>query len=238
MHKGREHAARMLREGGYARHKDGDIHADAAADKKMVVKAVHQHDQQLHHGKHTHLKLRGGGKVHGKEAECRPDRRARGGEIGVTHGLKAEKHEETVGEWAPAERRAAGGHIGKKAKHSKVIVNVHAAPEGDPQREQQAHQMGMQQGARMGAQAAMQRMAGAGGGGGPPAGQMRPPGGMAGGPPPGGAPGGPMPGGGAPPGAGMAPRPMPPGAGAPGPMMASGGAMRDRLGRFTGGAVT
>ena len=232
-HPGREHARRMIREGGYHERKHGDIHEDSAADAKMVRSAISQHDIQLHGGKKTHLRLKSGGRVPGGEAECRPDKRARGGgmaEIGATKGIGAEHREETVGAWKPAHLARGGPVKGGK----KVIVNVHAAPAGDPQREAQAahagRQQGMQLGARMGAQAAAQRMAGAGGApGGPP----RPP--M---PPPGMAP----PGAGGPPGA-MPPRPMPPpGAGGPpgGPpgMMARGGAMRrDIHGRFAGGKV-
>ena len=37
--------------------------ADLAADKKMIKKAIGQHDAQMHGGKKTTLKLRAGGKT-------------------------------------------------------------------------------------------------------------------------------------------------------------------------------
>ena len=37
--------------------------ADVAADKKLIKKAINQHDAQLHGGKKTTLKLRAGGKT-------------------------------------------------------------------------------------------------------------------------------------------------------------------------------
>ena len=37
--------------------------ADLAADKKLIKKAIGQHDAQLHGGKKTTLKLRAGGKT-------------------------------------------------------------------------------------------------------------------------------------------------------------------------------
>ena len=109
-----------------------------------------------------------GGRVHGEKAESRPDRRARGGEVG-------------------------GKHRGKPAVNIKIAAGGGG---GDPQREQQALAMGRQQGmavgAKLGARAAAQKMAGAPppGAGGPPPGGLPtvPPG--AGGPP--GQPVGPM----------------------------------------------
>jgi hypothetical protein len=37
--------------------------SDLAQDKKMIKKAINQHDAQLHGGKKTTLKLRAGGKT-------------------------------------------------------------------------------------------------------------------------------------------------------------------------------
>jgi hypothetical protein len=172
----RARGGRMLRESGYKHH------ADEPEDRKMIEKAVHQHDGQLHseHGSHvgrTKLKLNRGGKVKGAHPKERVDRRAR------------------------------GGHV---KGHGKTIINVNAGGEqGGQQQAAMAHQQGMQQGIQMGARAAAQKLAGGapggppGGGAPPPRPPMMPPqgGGM---PPP-----GMMPPGGAPPGA-MPPRPMPP----------------------------
>lgn len=205
----RARGGRMLRESGY--HEDNNA--------SMIKSAMHQHSQQKHaagksHVGETHLKLRRGGKVHGKEAAHRPDRRARGGMISI------DQPDDADGNDVKDSGRARGGKVG--AKRVQIVVN--AGPKGDPQREQMAHQAGIQQGLAVGKSAGMPHPAGPPPGampGGPPAGM--PPGAMAGKPPMG------------PPGGGMPPRPMgpPPGAG----MMARGGAMRDQHGRFMGGRV-
>jgi hypothetical protein len=214
-----ERGHRQLREAGYAHHKHGDIHKDAAQDLQMIAGAVHKHEAHLHKGQ-PKTKLRRGGKVPGHEAHGRPDRRARGGMVSIDQPDDAE------GSMHAHSARARGGHVGKKG--GKTIINIHAGggEQGNPQREQMAHQAGMQQGAQLGAKAVLAKIGG--GAGGPPPGGP-PPGGM----PPGGMPGRPMM---PPPGAG--PGMPPPGAGGPPmPMRARGGAMRDSCGRFTGGAV-
>lgn len=48
-------------------------------EKRLIRRAVGEHDTQLHGGKRTKLKLAGGGKVHGAASAPRLDRRARGG---------------------------------------------------------------------------------------------------------------------------------------------------------------
>lgn len=48
---------------GRAFKKGGKVDDDVAQDKKIVTKAINQHDNQLHGGKKTHLKLACGGKV-------------------------------------------------------------------------------------------------------------------------------------------------------------------------------
>ena len=136
----------------------------------------------------------------------------------------------------PARRAEGGGLDMPSTEHPKPKTKSHGAPKNvivmvghgdDGAKAQMAHQEGMQQGAQLGARAAMQKMAAAGGGGpprppmAPPPGPAMPPpggGGMAGGPPMMGAPRPPM--------------------GAPPPQMArAGGMIRDRMGRFVGGAV-
>ena len=55
---------------------------DIAEDKKLVRKAIREHETAEHGGKHAALKLKGGGKVHGKASKShRPDRKMRGGEV-------------------------------------------------------------------------------------------------------------------------------------------------------------
>lgn len=106
----------------------------ARAAKRIVRKDLKEHENAEHGGKHEHLKLKAGGAVHGKESEERPDRRAR------------------------------GGHVGKKAPSVKVNV-------GSPAEALQAEQMGRQQGMALGA-----KLGGAGGPPMPPRPAMPPPG--------------------------------------------------------------
>lgn len=215
-------AARQLREGGYTRAKDGNIHGDHAQDASMVRKAISQHDAQLHspgksHDGKTRLKLRSGGMVTGHKPKQRPDRRARGGDVNDMRGRDLPN--DAGGNVNEHSARAKGGSVGKKGR---VIINIRSGGQQDQQQLQAAHQAGIQQGTMLGARAAAAKMAG-GAPGGPPPGA--PPGGMP--PGPGARPMMPPPG--APPGGGMPPRP-------PGPM-ARGGPLRGPDGRFTGGAV-
>lgn len=225
-------AARQLRESGYARRKDGDIHGAAAADARMIGAGVHQHEAALHKGSpRTKLKLRSGGKVPGCEPKGRPDRRARGGGMDVNEMAGRDLPNDAQGNVNERSARAKGGGVGDK-KHGRVVINIKAGGGDDQQKMQAAHQAGIQQGAMLGARAAAAKMGG--GPGGPPPGAGMPPPGAGG--PPGAMPPHPMmppPGAGGPPG--MPPRPMPPGAGP----MRSGGALRPRGldGRFSGGAL-
>ena len=74
-HESAEHRAhRMLRDGGY---KGG---GEVKVAKRVVRKALREHENAEHGGKHEKLKLKAGGAVHGEQSEHRPDRRARGGE--------------------------------------------------------------------------------------------------------------------------------------------------------------
>lgn len=41
--------------------------SDVAQDKKMIKKAITQHDQHMHGGKKEEIKLRKGGKMKGKK---------------------------------------------------------------------------------------------------------------------------------------------------------------------------
>ena len=66
---------KVLKSAGYARG------GDAEQDKKMIKKAIDEHDAQLHGGKKTHLKLKHGGMIEGKKTEKRADKYARGGSV-------------------------------------------------------------------------------------------------------------------------------------------------------------
>ncbi len=74
--------AHGYRVGGEVSHRD----PDAAEDKRMVEKAVHQHEKHEHGGNLTKLKLKTGGAVHGEHSAARPDKRARGGPAGGKKG--------------------------------------------------------------------------------------------------------------------------------------------------------
>lgn len=74
---------RMLGEGGYKAGGKIDPHSDKAADVRLIRKAFREHENAEHKGKHEKLKLKAGGKVPGKKAKARPDRRARGGFVSI-----------------------------------------------------------------------------------------------------------------------------------------------------------
>jgi len=82
-----EKARHHLKRAGYA---TGGMtgHSDAAEDKKLITRAINEHDAQLHGGKKTHLKLKTGGAVEGKKAGGRLDKLARGG----SHKPKGKPH--------------------------------------------------------------------------------------------------------------------------------------------------
>lgn len=189
--------------------------------KKIVTKALREHENAEHGGKHERLKLKSGGRVHGKHSEHRPDRRRRA-EGGSTEELRRDEGEheysghmkaESDRESGETEGRARGGrHGGEHGKGKIGAVNIAI---GNPEKEQMAKQQGLQAGLQAGIQKGV--MAARAGAGGPPPG--------AGGPPPGAPPPRPPmagpPGGGMPPPGAIPGGAMPPGAGAPpGAMMA------------------
>lgn len=216
----RERAHHMLSRGGYSGGEcsEADGGKVSKATIAVVKKAVHEHDKQEHPGKHTKLRLKAGGEVHGKKEAHRPDRRARGGEMeDADEKLMRHNPEGSSGESGEAEGRAKGGRHegGGKGKIGAVNIAI-----GNPEKEQQAKQQGVQAGMQIGMQkgAAMAK-AGAGGPPGAP-----PPGAGPGGPPmPPHPMAGPPPGAGGPPPGGMPPGGPPPGAPPPGMMRKDGG---------------
>jgi hypothetical protein len=215
----------MLSRGGYsagecAKKDGGSVRAEA---EKLVKRGVAEHENHEHGGKHTKLRLKAGGEVHGKKAHERPDRRARGGshdDDDADDKLTSHMPEGDSGETGETEGRKRGGEHGKGGEGKGKIGAVNIAI-GNPEKEQQAKQEGVQAGMQIGMQKGAQ-MAHAGAGG-------PPPGGGAGGPPmpprpPMAGPPGGMPPGGAPPGA------MPPGAGGPPPGAPPPGAMPRKSG--------
>lgn len=70
--------AKMLRDSGY-RSNGGKVTMPKV--KRTVKKAIREHENAEHQGKHEKLKLKAGGKVEGKRPAHRPDRRARGGAL-------------------------------------------------------------------------------------------------------------------------------------------------------------
>ena len=73
--------------GNHAMHRarGGAIHEDAEEDARMVEKGVHEHENHLHGGKHTKLKLKHGGEVEGHKAHHHMAHRARGGKAAGKH---------------------------------------------------------------------------------------------------------------------------------------------------------
>ena len=70
-----EHARELVRRTGHHMASGGDV----AQDKKLIERAMSEHDAQQHGGKKTHLKLKSGGFAEGHEARRHLARRARGG---------------------------------------------------------------------------------------------------------------------------------------------------------------
>jgi hypothetical protein len=168
-------AQAMMHRTGYAR--GGALRQEegrpALKDKRMVKKAVRQHETHDHKGEpKTDLKLKSGGDVEGDRAFPRLDQRARGG--GMMPGASMK------GSGPP---KKAGGHGG-----AKVNVNI-ISPGASHAEKQQAAMAGMQMGAKLGAAGGARPPMGGpppgAGIGGAPRPPMPPPG-------PGGAPMGPM----------------------------------------------
>ena len=209
-----ERGSRMLREGGYVRHREGaDIHhPDAAEDKNLI-------HEELGKAKITPGRNKGG-KIKGKAAGDHPGRRHRAHGGSVTNEQHPPGDDEQNSKLARGGRSGGAGHKGGIGK-----VNIVIAHPGEG--------------------AGTSPMAGAPPMAAPPRPSMPPPAAPPPPRPPMMPPPGGMPGGGMPPGPpiGGAPRPPmpPPGAGAS-PMMRpqgirTGGSVRDRNGRFAGGAI-
>jgi hypothetical protein len=75
-------AHKIIKGAGYKH--GGMVHEDAAADRRMIEKGIHEHDRQMHGGKLTKLKLAHGGHVDGHHAKPHMAKRARGGRTGHT----------------------------------------------------------------------------------------------------------------------------------------------------------
>lgn len=166
-----EAGKRMLRESGYA---NGGSVSEGEL-KRVVRKALIGHEDDEHEGEHRRIKVKSGGKVAGRHAKHRPDRRrANGG--GMPEGTPEPGGERNRAD----EGRARGGGM-KKGKAGVNITIKTGGGEDGQQKEQMAAQQGMRIGQALGARRAAQAM------------QGPPPGGGMGGPPPGAIPpGGPM----------------------------------------------
>lgn len=95
----RKNARKMLARAGYragGHISPSDKREDESADKKMIKRAISEHETQEHGGKHSHIKLKEGGYAHGGSAALRGDRKPRGG--------KSKGHHTTV------VVNAGGGH--------------------------------------------------------------------------------------------------------------------------------
>jgi hypothetical protein len=115
----------MLRDGGYKG--GGEVKVARRVAKRVATRALREHENAEHGGKHEALKLKHGGEVKGSAPASRPDRRAMGGETMPHHG----------------------GSGKSKGKIGTVNIRVGNAPEA-----LQAEQMGRQQGTAIGAKLA------------------------------------------------------------------------------------
>ena len=83
--KHRAKAKNLVRGAGY---KTGGFSAASKAEpatKGEVVKAIHEHDDQQHHGKRTTVKLKAGGVAAGEKSAHRPDKKSRLKDGGKPH---------------------------------------------------------------------------------------------------------------------------------------------------------
>jgi hypothetical protein len=130
----------------------GKVHMDAAMDKKLIKKALRQHDEHMHGGKHEDIKLKKGGKAEKWIA----------GAIKHPGALHKSLHV-PAGEKIPAKKLAKAAHsdnpkLAKRARLAETLKRMHKdgggwAGEGDtvtdPARQRRAeNDMAYQQGVR------------------------------------------------------------------------------------------
>lgn len=105
-----------------ARERGGRLETVAGV-KGLVAKAVREHENHEHGGKHTKLKLRHGGAVDGEAPRHRADRRAKGGKVdGKGHGKIA------INVVIPQAPPAAGGMPPVPPRPAVPPVGLGAAP--------------------------------------------------------------------------------------------------------------
>lgn len=107
---------------------------DVKQDKVLVKKAVTEHENALHSGKHAKLRLKAGGNVTGKQPADRPDRRARGGKIGtVVINVKTGGQDDQAKEKAAAQAGLQKGvQMGAQMAASKMAGGPPPGPAGGP----------------------------------------------------------------------------------------------------------
>ena len=148
-----ERAHKMIERTGHKMARGGPAHSDAKQDESLIRKAIEEHEDHEHGGKHTKLKFKAGGAVEGEHARHHMGKRARGGRAG-----KGGKHVTNV-IVAPQGGGAPGGGMRPPMPPPQAMQAPPPRPAAPPP--PPPPQGAMPQGA-----------------GGPPMGGMRPPGAM------------------------------------------------------------
>lgn len=114
-----ERGARMMRQAGYAG--GGSVTAPV---KTAIKRAVREHETQEHGGKHSTIKLAGGGMVPGEPQRSRPDRKGRN----VTVNVIVAKGDDQAGKQMAAQQgMRMGAQLGARAAAARM-----AGPPGAP----------------------------------------------------------------------------------------------------------
>ena len=119
------HEARKDHERYARRRVGGAMKDDEAQDKKMIAKAVHEHEANDHPGKpKTKLRLKRGGNVKGKKPSMRLDKRARGGRMAHKHGKPSVAVVVNSGDTQMAHQMGMqqGAQLGAKAAAAKMAM--------------------------------------------------------------------------------------------------------------------
>lgn len=115
----RERAHSFLSRHRYSGGECGEASGGAVAKvaKRIVTKALRQHETAEHGGKHEKLRLKSGGEVRGEESKGRPDRKGGHGKIGAVNIAIGNPEKEKMAEQMGLQK---GIQIGAQAAAAKA----------------------------------------------------------------------------------------------------------------------
>lgn len=106
--RGEDYLSGMAANAGFKR--GGKVHMDAPADKKLIKKALRQHDEHMHGGKHEDIKLKKGGRTHkqygGSDGEYGGSDGKYGGSDGKYGSIDELMRAKGIGPYAPRRETA------------------------------------------------------------------------------------------------------------------------------------